>query len=75
MLRYLGGRAAIPGEFFDNVDINEGFEVDPDETYVLTLSSEWKYNEDDCGHEVTENVHYSAIPERPNLVVLKRGNG
>lgn len=69
----MGGRASIPGEFFDNVDHHDGFVVIPNDTYILELDDKWEYNQDDCGHEINEDTDFSAEPDNgPELVVLKR---
>lgn len=71
ILRHLGGKISVPGELFDDVGPSEGFDVVEDEEWIVTLSDEWEYGEDDCGHEMQENVTFSASSFEPKIVALK----
>ena len=44
MLKYMGGRASIPGNFFDNIKDNEGFHSFQHETYKYVRSSNFTTN-------------------------------
>lgn len=75
IIRASGGELCVPGEFFDDVEANDGFKVMPDLSYEFHLTKDWELGQDDCGHSVIEepvfSISASAEVEAKKVVHLR----
>ena len=70
ILRANGGYLRIDAEFFDEVDVSDGFDVMRDTSYEFSLTDDWELGEDDCGHEVIEDPVFIAVEQEPAQKVI-----